>query len=926
MGFLAHIANSISEESLPYLYKRCFIFPTQRAGYNFQQLLKKRFSDRSFIYPEIITIQNFIRRYADDAVVDEFTLLTEIYPLHEALTNTQQSFDKFIPWGQQILKDFDEIDKYLVDAEKLFSAVFSQKQLEEDFDLGDETKQYLRDFLNTIDEAKAGEFQQEFLKTWKVLGDLYPLFQQALREKRICYEGMAYREMIEKLQSNNLSLPFEQIHFCGFNAFSNSEEKLVQLLSEQHHTETWWDADVDFMENVHHEAGNFLRRYKTLFSGEKHHWITDAVPMAEKNISITGIASHIGQVEYVAGKTIPENTGQTCIVLCDEGLLLPLLNYLPTQDINITMGFPVVHSGAYMILNRMLQLYRNSKASPNSTVFYYKDIMGVVDDPYLSGLFRDIPGLKQQIGFSVPYVSLSILEKYFKESWLPDIFQSGLTAAEVLQKIMHVLLHMTSTDNYFILPKNEVITTLHALQQRILESDLDISIAGLCRIVPAQFTAKRIPFDSNRESSIQIMGFLETRLQDFENVSILSLNDDILPGTNRTNTFIPYNIRRSFGMPTFEQFDGINAYHFYRLLKRAKNIDLIYNNALSDNASEKSRFIRQIEYEWNNRVHTQQLHANALLTHRIPDTINIPKTGEMKTYLRTVAFSPSSLKLYLNCPVQFYLKYIAKIEEPDELQADPDAATFGNVLHNAMELFYRPFVDQKITGDIISKALQEKSFLTYLDEGSEKAGISKNLFHGKNKLQWRILERIGTSILTLDSHDPEFKLIGTETELIYEKIQLNDGSFATIKGKIDRIDKTASGITRIIDYKTGKVELARFPKDDSEKELGDFFKKIFHQTTTDHSVSFQGMMYALLYKKINPTEEVSIGFYKATDLGSGIHYLNGGNPIPASLLAIFEKKLGELLSEIIYEKDSFDMSDKEDAYAYSPYAELLGFH
>ena len=927
MGFLEHIAGSVSKESLPYLYKRCFIFPTQRSCYQFHQLLRKRFSDESFIYPEIITIQNFIRRFADDAVSDEFTLLSVLYPLHETLTNTQQSFDKFIPWGQQILKDFDEIDKYLVKAAQLFSAVTAQKQLEEDFDLSEETKQYLDDFLNTIDEKKAGLYQQEFLKTWKVLGDLYPQFQKALREKRISYEGMAYREIIEKLQSQQLQFPYEQIHFCGFNAFSNSEEKLVQILSEQYHLETWWDAEDSFMQNTYHEAGNFLRRYKILFTGEKHHWISEGSSPEEKMITITGIASDIGQAVYAAHKTAGSSQENSCIVLCDEHLLIPLLGYLPSNDINITMGFPVIHSAAFMAVSHLLNLLRNAKTSENSRVFYYKDIMTLADDPYLSALFTDIRSLKEEVAYSVPYISLTTLLKFGKETELINILKCDTQSVVLLDHIIRVLQTLSSPDNYFTLPKEYILKELYSIRQQIEESSMEISVSGLCRIIPLYFSSARIPFDSNRESPIQIMGFLETRLQDFETVTILSLNDDILPGTNRTNTFIPYNIRRSFGLPTFEQFDGINSYHFYRLLKRAKNIELIYNNALSDNASERSRFIRQIEYEWNGETHpivVQQLNAETQLVHTIPNHLSIPKTERIKTALRSMEFSPSSLKLYLNCPVQFYLKYIAGIREPDELQADPDAAQFGNVLHHAMELLYQPLIGKKITSELIGKMLKEKTFSAFLDEGAEKAGIPKSLFHGKNKLQWRILERIGTKILESDASETDFELQGTETELLFDKIKLNDGSWATLKGKIDRIDKLHNGSIRIIDYKTGKVELAKFPKDNSEKEMNNFFSKIFHETATDHSITLQGLIYALLYNKTNPGNDVIIGFYKATDLSSGIHYLNEGISIPEWLLEEFEKRLGLLLSEIIYEKDSFEMSEDKNAYAYSPYGDLLG--
>lgn len=922
MGILAHVAGAVSKESLPYLCKRCYIFPTRRAGYQFRQSLQTRFPDTAFIFPEILTIQELFRHYADDAVADEFTLLTILYPLHESLTRSGQPFDKFLPWGQQILKDFDEIDKYLVTADNLFNAVFAQKELEAEFDLGEAGSQYLRDFLRTIDSERSGMYQDAFLKTWRILGDLYPLFQNALRGQQICYEGMAYRELVDKLRSNALQLPYDQIHFCGFNAFSTSEEALVQQLAADYHIETWWDADDHFLEDAHHEAGNFLRRYKTMFSGDRHHWITEGVAPEAKAVQVTGIPSNIGQAAYAAQQLESNGGRSTCIVLCDEQLLLPLLRLLPHYAVNITMGFPVAHSAPFMIVRQMLNLYRNAKTG-GSPAYYYRDMLAVCEDPYLSSLFRDLAGFKEKLAMSVPFLPEPILKAHLKDPEQAGLFHAGGHAPQLIGQLIRLLEPIQSADLYFNLPKTHILKALYALRQQVESSGVEISASGLHRILLAHFSAARIPFGSDLESPVQIMGFLETRLQDFDQVVILSLNDDILPGTNRTNTFIPYNIRRSFGMPTFEQFDGVNAYHFYRLLKRAKAVDLVYNNAMSDNASEKSRFIRQIEFEWP-AITTQQLHPDIRQDRQAPASISIRKTNDMREALQKQAFSPSALKTYLNCPVQFYLRYIAGIYEPDELQADPDAAQFGNVLHHAMELFYKPMTGLPIGINGIGTALQQKPFSEYLDEGAEAAGIPRSLFHGKNKLQWRVLERIGLVILENDGKEEPFELLRAEEELRMEGFRLDNGTTITIKGKVDRIDKLADGRIRIIDYKTGKVNLATFPRNDSDKETNKFLEKLFNETSTDYSVSLQGMIYALLYRHADPEAAILVGFHKAGDLSSGIQYLNDGEPVPGWVLQVFEERLRKLLNEIVYEKDSFDSSPDESAYQYSAYGSLLG--
>lgn len=488
--------------------------------------------------------------------------------------------------------------------------------------------------------------------------------------------------------------------------------------------------------------------------------------------------------------------------------------------------------------------------------------------------------------------------------------------------------------------KDAILKQLEVLLQSLEEKNIVLERNALPFIVKQFLNTIKVPFETNTESKTQIMGFLETRILDFDHLYILSLNDDKLPGTNKTNSFIPYNLRKGFGLPTFEQFDGINAYHFYRLLKRAKNIHLIYNNQVSDNASEKSRFIRQIQHELttdHNAVHeyiatyvkpgsspANKEEENARPGHGSEDSIQIKKTSEMIASLRQRKFSPSALKVYIKCPLQFYLKYVAGIDEPEEAEEEIDAAVFGQILHKVLELIYRPFLDTELNAAAIT-AFTESSFLRIkIKEACEALNLPKEITQGGNKLQLKIIERIAQKILENDAANESLFVLNTEDKFIWEKLQLQDGSFASIQGTFDRIDKIAEDAVRIIDYKTGHIELPKFPETEHEESMSSFLDTLFIFKQKDYGAAFQGILYALMYHKLYGCNKIYVGYHHAKKMKDGISYLNEQQPIPVELLIRFEERLSALVSDIIYKNPDFAQSENETSYQYSVYADLLG--
>ena len=923
VAFLQKIAESVTKENLPYLYTRCYIFPTKRAAIYFTNFLKEIHIEENFILPETITIQEFITKYSSFIIKDDWHLLLVLHQIQNELTNTNQPLEKFLPWGKLILKDFDECDKYLVNAAQLFSVLKAHKEIDDTFSISDETKKYIEQFiLTTTTKEKEGTYKTEFVKTWSLLGEMYNLFQERLRQHHFGYEGMAYREVLENLKNETLKLPYSKISFCGFNALSVCEEEIFKTIEKNYDAEFWWDADEHFLNNKLHEAGNFLRDYQKKFSNDNSHWLIDNELKKDKHIDIVGISSNIGQTQFVAQHLAAKENETTAIVLCDEHLLSPLLYSVDASVANITMGYSISQSELYLFTNALLSFYGNARISDKQTDFYHKDIAALLEHIYFRKDIKEKGKLDNMLPLFVPYMPMEILAEYFPSS----VLQNNHTSTGILKTVIKIIQSIQIKDNYFYPIKDAILTQLTSLIQSLEEKNILLDRNALPFIVKLFISAIKVPFETNTKSNVQIMGFLETRILDFDNLFILSLNDDNLPGTNKTNSFIPYNLRKGFGLPTFEQFDGINAYHFYRLLKRAKNIHLLYNNQISDNASEKSRFIRQIQHDLATEENTiQEFIATfdnmtehpALQDH----LLQIKKTAEITTLLRERKFSSSALKIYIKCPVQFYLKYVAGIDEPEELSEEIDAAVFGQILHKILELIYLPFLNTTIDTQKINSFTDIGFLRTKIKEACIELELPKEITQGGNKLQLKIIERIAQKILENDATNDSLFVLNTEEKFIWENLQLEDGSFVAVQGTFDRIDKINENAIRIIDYKTGHIELPKFP---DEENIDAFLDTLFILKQKDYSATFQGILYALMYYKLHNCTEIYVGYHHAKKMKDGITYLNEGQAIPMEILLQFEKRLSKLVSDIIYKDPFFTQTDNENAYQYSVYADLLG--
>jgi hypothetical protein len=924
--FLRQTADYIAKATDFNPLKTCIIFPSRRSASVFRKEWMLQNKDQTQFLPQLLTISDFAREKSGLTVPDKDILLMKLFEAYGKEGGPAQDFQGFMFWGQMMLSDFDEIDKYCVDGAKLYSIIRDEQLIEAQFSIEEDLKELLKNFWSAVKEEP--RFERDFLESWKLLGRVYQTYRQQLLAEGLAYEGLAYRQLQAKLESKQIHLPYENIHFVGFNALTTVEERLINVLSDQYQVHLFWDTDHYFTEQVpSHEAGHFLRQYKHDFKLARQHWTNNRLLNRERNFNFHGAPLLQGQIQVAKALLETPFEGSTVVVLCDEGMLEPLLHILPkTDQLNITIGKPVGRSPLADFLDIIYQIVSVEKVYRRnlerlSVHFCYLQLAG----QHKAKAFYE----QLQKSGSFWFKADQILSK----SGLPE---SVLRTADNMQGVIAVWLELLS-----LLQENSRAEEHPGLQETIAAfSDalktalpfLDtyghlLSMEAAHLMVWQKIKAMTIPFLTDNSSSTQVMGFLETRLMDYDRVIILGANEDLLPASRKSNSYIPYNLRRIFGLPTLQEFDGVYAYHFFRLLQRSREAHLIYNDTPGDNTSfEKSRFLEQILLELdtpeNNITRKQWTYpAHELKTEFLP--LEIQKTKEHVALLEGFQFSQSALSTYLICPVQFYLTYIAKLQEPDVLEEIMDAGTFGTVLHDTIEGMY---------SGLINRVLRKEDFLAtkpridqHLEVAFGKSSISYEELKGENLLAHDVIRAAVLKLVDADAWLAEqepFMIKGLEEKRTMDiSVPKGDTSITMqLSGKIDRIDAIpqadGSELIRILDYKTGKLD---FKTDESitGESIFNMFNR--HQIKPKKQI-FQGLFYQLLLGDV----PAQIGFYGMRALSQGIQYIHRGKPVDPVLRKTFEENVAQLLSEIIHPDVPFQQNPHPDAYEYSPYSFLVG--
>ena len=936
--FHQSLVDRINLEDLPSLKGHCYVFPTKRGGVFFKQKLLSTFKGENFFLPAILSIEEFIEKLCNRSITDELTLLFELYKIYQK-RDKLLDFDRFYAWGKIILKDYDEIDRYMVDAKQVYHGLQELKEIENVFGFNDELREIIANFRTITDKKEKTKLLTEFLRIWEAVGNVYQEFRLNLDEKSLCYGGILYRSLAESIGKPDFKNPFEQYHICGFNALSKSEESIFDQLIQNGKGQIYWDADQLYLDDTREEAGNFLREYRDKWP-ESVWFIEDSLSQ-NKTVSVSAVPqsiaqAHLGAQILTEGATKGWRPEETAIVLADEKLLLPVLYAIPFDEhkVNVTMGYPVRLTVVFDLVESYLEVFRKSFFKGKEVLVYVYDLKPLLSNAYLTLLEPRI--FEKVINWCIKEKKTRISIKELTAQIESPKVKAMLSASpdweslfeQIKNYLFTVFYHFKELDEnpldreyiYFFLKEFNKITAY------LTERTEQLSLKLIRKIVKEHFKAAKIPFEGVPVEGFQIMGFLETRTLDFKNVIVLSANEGKLPAQRSMNTYIPFALRRAYGLPTFEEQDAIYAYHFKRLLQRAEKVHFTYDSEVSmDSSGEKSRFILQLmrKYEGlsNIKVNEEQYTGRLRPLDNADKSININKTpeviGNMNRYLAGSEegkfLSPSSLITYITCPLRFYFQYVLRIHETDDVEEDIDARNFGIVVHRVLELLYQPWLNKELSSSDIKglEKLVAKRVVEVLNE--EKIIQENQTLIGKDVLTQSIMQRLVLKILQYDQKQAPFKVTGLERNDFDYQISLDDGKIVKLGGVVDRIDEK-EGISRIIDYKTGTVTLAsaQLMKKSVDEYMGAYFMDPKLKS------GFQGYFYGLLTKK-EFVNDFQVGILGMRQLGKGVQWLQEGRAIGPDLMIAFESRLESLVQEIYDSAIPFTQTDDNKRCAYCPY-------
>jgi len=817
-SFLDKIATVLIENYSSELTNTIVILPNKRAKIFLVEALKKQVLT-NILSPEIISIEEFIQDIASIRNIDPIELLFEFYEVYLSITEkaNQQSFELFANWAKTLLQDFNEIDRYLLDPSHVLS--------------------YLKDIEDIkkwgIEVENKTPLLEKYIDFWKLLPNYYQSLYNHLLNKGIGYQGLIYREAVNNLNHFSDSIKEKQFVFAGFNALNAAEERIIQHLIASEQATIYWDVDQTFLNDPFHDAGLFVRRFKSSWKHYKSNpfeWIVDDFSQS-KNIQVIGTPKTIGQAK-IAGSIIEniinENPNTTldkvAVVLGEENLLVPLLYSLPSTvgALNITMGYSSKNNPAQILIAKLFKMHTNALSrNAKSYVLYYKDVLDILTHPLVEPYAKTnaLVNIINQNNYTfITHHKLMELNSNPSDLFLL-LFQKweegSMAVLQTISNLLETIKSNLSNDN-----EEEKITkafvyaifkTINKLINYYSQHSHIDKIDTLHAIYKQVIDLAEVSFEGEPLNGLQIMGVLESRVLDFETVIVTSMNEGKFPAGKSMNSFIPYDVKRELGLPTFKEKDAIYTYHFYHLLQRAKNIYLIYNTESEGlDAGEKSRFITQLEVEKQAKHTLTHEIYNAVLPETAYQPIVVPKSESVMLRLKEIAgkgFSPSALTSYIRNPIDFYFQKILRISEVEEVEENIALNTLGTIIHETLEALYTPFIGKFLSeSDILGcfKLLDAevlKQFKLVYKEGEIKKG--------RNLLAFEVAKRNVSNFLKVElesiKNGEAIKILHLEKpcERVLEHPSLPFP--IKIAGKVDRIEER-NGVIRIIDYKTGKVE------------------------------------------------------------------------------------------------------------------------
>lgn len=805
-----------------------FVLPSRRAIGFFKRRLLMHFNG-PFLMPTIFSIEDFIEEIAEVQIIDSLKTSFAFFEVYQDLTppNKQETFDVVYNWSQSLLGDFNEIDRFNIDASQFFGNLKAIKEIER------------------FGGNNATELVKNYYEFWNQLPTYYQGLKENLTKKNQAYQGMAYQLALQNFPTYLKANP-AHIHFIGFNALNQCEQEIFKTAMQDQKAELFWDIDQYFWENNNFPVHTFMQQHQERWLSKlgRNIQASSNLFVQKKAISIVGTPRKVGQVKFVGqilNELNQEELGKTAIVLADENLLQPLLNAIPDhiKEVNITMGQALGQTPLASFFEILLKIHQQDQ-----TQLFYKDVLQLLAHPILKQAFSK---------------DFQIVETHFKKENVlvissKELLQLSAKTSAAYQKLIRLLFNQLATSPAsFLKMTTDVCLFLKAFQQEnklqlaylfsfyslfqklinlTEEHDYIDNLGSLKQIYQDALQSETLDFKGYPDRGLQIMGVLETRVLDFENLIFIGVNEGVLPAGKSQNSFIPFDLKIHYNLPTYKEKDAIYAYHFFRLLQRAKNIYITYNNDSSGmEKSEASRFIKQLE------IYTQEIHA---LSHRVmgmqakvhPKKLQqVEKSPAIINQLKDLfahGISPSALTTYIRNPIDFYQKYVLKIRESEEIEEEVSYRVYGNVVHQTLENLYKNYIGKHITAEVvqsIQKNLDQELLLQFQKQFNEEA-----IFRGKNLLVFEMAKNQCQRFLKNELklvEKSEVKLVSLE-----EKAQINFqikglNTQLQLRGTADRIDQV-DGVFRIIDYKTGNVQATDLRISDFDLLIEDFKKsKVF---------------------------------------------------------------------------------------------------
>lgn len=879
-SFLKLVAADLYKHTEGNLAHTAVVFPNKRAGLFFNEYLAQE-SDSPIWSPAYVSISELFRSLSPWEVGDPVKLVCELYKIFRRETQSTETLDDFYFWGEMLISDFDDADKNRVDTDKLFSNLQDLRNIMDDYTfIDDEQEEAIRQFFQNFSIERRTALKERFISLWNVLGNIYKGFRESLVSQNIAYEGMMYRHVIEHLDVDKL--PYEKYIFVGFNVLNKVEHTLFTQLKDVGKAVFYWDYDEFYMKEnrqaVTHEAGEFIRRnlrdfpsplsgelFKNLSKPKEVHYIASSTENAQARYLPQWIRNNL---------TTPEK--ETAVVLCNEALLQPVLHSLPAEvkHVNITMGFPLSQTPVYSFLIALLELHTHG-FNFKSGRYTFQSVVTLLKHPYTRQLTGQAELLEKELTRNNRFYPLP--GELGKDEFLTRLFTplSGnlnlcIRLSETLQQVAGIYQANTSgtedTDAFNQLYRESLFkayTTINRFRTLIEEDELTVQSETFRRLLVKVLSTTNIPFHGEPAIGMQVMGVLETRNLDFRHLVLLSVNEGQLPKSGGDSSFIPYNLRKAFGMTTIEHKIAVYAYYFYRLLQRAERITLIYNTSSDGlNRGEWSRFMLQFLIEWPHPITRQFLEAGQ--SPQGTSSITVEKTPDVMRQMQSLfdvranpkaKFSPSALNYYLDCPLKFYYRYVAGLSAPDEVSAEIDSATFGSIFHYAAEHIYK---DLTTHGKVINKeALEtllrnEVKLQDYVDTAFKKLFFNvpqneKPEYNGVQLINSAVIARYLKQLLQNDLRYAPFTFIASEMEVDEPiDIQTPKGVIKSrIGGIIDRMD-SKDGTLRIVDYKTG-----------GDADTPPHVESLFIPDKKRSNYVFQTFLYAAIMCRKQPTMKIA---------------------------------------------------------------------